>query len=337
MLKNPSSKIGVLLLNLGTPDGTGFFSVRRYLKEFLSDPRVIEMPRWPWWLLLNLIVLNTRPQKSGALYKKIWDKDADESPLRLISSQQAKKLQARFGGQNVMVDFAMRYGNPSTASKLVAMKSAGCDRILLMPLYPQYSATTSASANDKAFAALASMRWQPAVRTLPPYYAHPAYIGALAENITGELEKLDFIPQKLILSYHGMPQSYIDKGDPYFEHCRVTTDLLAKELSLGSMGLGPNRITMAFQSRFGRQEWLKPYLDGVLEEMPKAGTKNIAIIAPAFSVDCLETLEELAMEGKERFLAAGGENFAYIRCLNDNEVGMGLIETLCRQEMQGWV
>lgn len=332
MLENPPSKIGVLLLNLGTPDATDIFSVRRYLKEFLSDRRVIETPRWKWWFLLNLIILNIRPKRSAVLYKKIWDRQADDSPLRLITAQQAAKLQDRFEGENVMVDFAMRYGNPSIASKLGALKNAGCDKILLMPLYPQYSATTSASANDSAYKALAVMRWQPTLRTLPPYYAHPAYIRALAQNITSKLEKLDFVPQKLIVSYHGMPQSYIDNGDPYFEHCKVTNTLLGKELDFA-----PDKIIMAFQSRFGRKEWLKPYLDGVLEELPKSGTKDIAIIAPAFSVDCLETLEELAIEGKDRFLEAGGENFAYIKCLNDGEAGMGLIETLCRQEIQGWV
>ena len=329
-------KIGVLLLNLGTPEGTDFWSVRRYLKEFLSDRRVIEVGRFKWWLILNLIILNFRPKKTGTLYEKIWDREANDSPLRVISASQADKLQTRFNdgemdGQ-VKVEFAMRYGTPSTASRLQRLKDAGCERILLVPLYPQYSATTTASANDKAFEALKSMRWQPAIRTLPPYYAEKAYIEALALSVTSGLEKLGFVPEKVIVSFHGMPQSYVDKGDPYFEHCKKTTTLLNEKL-----GWPEGRLMLAFQSRFGKEEWLKPYLDGVLKDLPAKGNKKIAVLAPAFSVDCLETLEELAMDGQELFKEAGGTDFAYIPCLNDSEYGMDAIEMLVRAELGGWV
>ncbi|HHG89992.1 MAG TPA: ferrochelatase [Devosia sp.] len=331
-ISNPgTAKTGVLLLNLGTPDATDYWSMRRYLKEFLSDRRVIETPRWLWWPLLNLIVLTTRPKKSGAAYDKIWDRKADDSPLRIISASQAKKLQQRLG-KSVVVDFAMRYGNPSTQEGIMRLKEAGCEKILLLPLYPQYSAATTATANDKAFDVLRTMRWQPAIRTAPPYFAHHAYLGALADGVEKALGRLEFEPQRIITSYHGMPQAYVDKGDPYFDQCKKTTSLLARQL-----GWPEERLILAFQSRFGPEEWLKPYTDEVLAALPSEGIKNIAIMAPAFSVDCLETLEELAMEGKKIFLNAGGENFAYIGCLNDTEPGMDAIEAVARDELGGWL
>ncbi|MCB1518328.1 MAG: ferrochelatase [Hyphomicrobiaceae bacterium] len=328
----PPRKVGVLLLNLGTPDDTDFWSMRRYLKEFLWDKRVIETPRIVWWLVLNLIILNTRPQKSGATYRKIWDYEKGDSPLRLIAKSQAEKLAKRFAGSEVIVDFAMRYGNPSTEAKIKALKEQGCDRILLFPLYPQYSAPTTATANDKAFDVLKSMRWQPAVRTVPAYFDDPAYIKALAASVSAQLAGLDFEPEKIVTSYHGMPQSYLEAGDPYHCQCIKTTRLLALE-----MGLEPERFIVSFQSRFGPDEWLKPYTDETLAALPGQGVHRIAILAPAFSVDCLETLEEIAMEGRETFMEAGGDKYAYLSCLNDSDDGMAVIEAIARKELSGWV
>lgn len=325
-------KVGVLLLNLGTPDDTSYWPMRRYLKEFLSDPRVIETPRVIWWLVLNLIILTTRPSKSGAAYAKIWDRENNDSPLRVISRSQAEKLQARLGEGEVIVDFAMRYGNPSTESGIRRLKEQGCDRILLLPLYPQYSAPTTATANDKAFDVLKQMRWQPAVRTAPAYYDDDAYITALADSMKAEIAKLDFEPDLVITSYHGMPKSYLLAGDPYHCQCHKTTRLLTEKL-----GWDPDRLMVSFQSRFGPEEWLKPYTDEVLAELPARGIKKIAICAPAFSVDCLETLEELAITGREQFTSAGGEQFAYLPCLNDSEPGMDVIEAIARRELGGWI
>ncbi len=327
-----TQNIGVLLLNLGTPDATDFWSMRRYLKEFLSDQRVIETPRWKWWPILNFIILNTRPKKSGALYDKIWDRQADDSPLRVITSHQVTKLSDRLSNKNILVDFAMRYGTPSINSALSSLMEKGCERVLLVPLYPQYSAPTTASANDKAFDVLKAMRWQPAIRIAPPYYDNATYVKAMAASISSALKDMDFVPQRLVFSYHGMPQDYIDRGDPYYEHCKKTTDSVTAQL-----GWAPEKTTMAFQSRFGPARWLMPYLDETLVELPKSGVKNIAVLAPAFSVDCLETLEELAMEGRETFLEAGGESFAYIPCLNDTENGMDVIEAIVRNELMGWI
>jgi len=324
-------KIGVLLLNLGTPDATDYWSMRRYLKEFLSDARVIETPRIIWWFVLNLIVLTFRPKKSGAAYDKIWDREAGDSPLRVITASQSEKLQDRLG-DTILVDFAMRYGNPATETKLKALQAAGCDRVLLVPLYPQYSATTTATANDKAFDALKTMRWQPAIRTAPAYFDDPAYVAALAKSITDGLAKLDFEPDLVITSYHGMPKSYLEKGDPYHCHCFKTTRLVREKL-----GWAPEKMMVSFQSRFGPEEWLQPYTDETLAALPSKGIKKVAILAPAFSVDCLETLEELAMENRDIFLEAGGTDYAYIPCLNDSEEGMDVIETVVRRELSGWV
>ncbi len=324
-------RIGVLLLNLGTPDATDYRSMRRYLKEFLSDQRVIETPRIIWWFVLNLIVLTTRPKKSGAAYDKIWDNEAGDSPLRVISRAQADKLQARLGDR-VIVDYGMRYGNPTTESRINALKEAGCDRILLAPLYPQYSAPTTATANDKAFDALGKLRWQPAVRTAPAYYEDPAYIDALAKSIEDGFKGLDFTPDLVITSYHGMPQSYLEKGDPYHCQCCKTTRLVRERL-----GWSEDRMMVSFQSRFGPEEWLKPYTDETLMELPGKGIRKVAIMAPAFSVDCLETLEELAITGREQFMEAGGEKYAYIPCLNDSEPGMDVIESVVRRELEGWL
>ncbi|MDB5529000.1 MAG: ferrochelatase [Devosia sp.] len=326
-------KIGVLLLNLGTPEATDYWSVRRYLKEFLSDPRVIETPRLLWWLILNVIILSFRPQKSGHAYAQIWDKEKNESPLRVITRQQTESLARRMGGEdNVVVDFAMRYGNPSTQERLEALQQAGCQKILLMPLYPQYSATTTATANDKAFEVLGKMRWQPAVRTAPAYFDDPKYVETLARSIEEGVAKLDFVPDLVVTSYHGMPVEYLERGDPYHCQCLKTTRLVREHL-----GWDKDRLMVTFQSRFGRAKWLEPYTDVTLAALPGRGIKKIAILAPAFSADCIETLEEIAMQGRETFMHAGGEQFAYIPCLNDSPGGMDMIESMVRRELSGWL
>lgn len=326
-------KIGVLLLNLGTPDATDYWSVRRYLKEFLSDPRVIETNPLIWWPLLNGVILSVRPQKSGANYARIWDKAENDSPLRVITRRQTEKLAQRLADhQGIIVDFAMRYGNPSTQSRMEALRAAGCDRILLLPLYPQYSATTTATANDKAFTALAKMRWQPAVRTAPAYFDDPFYIETLARSIEDGVAALDFVPDLVITSYHGMPVSYLERGDPYYCQCHKTTRLVQERL-----GWPKEKLMVTFQSRFGPTKWLEPYTDQTLMALPGKGIKKVAILAPAFSVDCIETLEEIAITGQEEFMHAGGEKFAYIPCLNDSEGGMAMIENIVRRELAGWI
>jgi ferrochelatase len=328
----PEPKVGVLLLNLGTPDGTDYWPMRRYLSEFLSDPRVIETPKLIWQPILQGAILTFRPQKSGANYARIWDKEENDSPLRVITRRQAEKLQARLG-PDVIVDFAMRYGNPSTASRLAAMQEAGCRKILLAPLYPQYSATTTATANDKAFEALGKMRWQPAVRTLPAYFDVPDYVSALAKSIVDGVAALPFVPDVVLTSYHGMPELYLKRGDPYYCQCLKTTRLVREAL-----GWPEDRLRVTFQSRFGPTEWLKPYTVNVLEELGKA-RKKVAVVAPAFSVDCIETLEEIAITGHEQFVEAGGghDDYAYIPCLNDSELGMGMLESVVRNELGGWL
>ena len=325
-------KIGVLLLNLGTPDGTDYWSVRRYLKEFLSDPRVIETNKLLWWPILNLVILSFRPQKSGHAYAQIWDREKNESPLRVITREQTENLAQRLTGEDIVVDFAMRYGNPSTKSVLEKMQAAGCQRILLVPLYPQYSATTTATANDKAFDALRTMRWQPAVRTAPAYFDDPGYIAALGNSIRDGVAALDFEPDLVITSYHGMPVEYLKRGDPYHCQCFKTTRLVREYL-----GWDKDKLMVTFQSRFGPTEWLQPYTDKTLEALPGKGVKKVAILAPAFHADCIETLEEIAMGGKDTFLEAGGEKFAYIPCLNASPGGMDYVEAMVRRELSGWL
>jgi ferrochelatase len=330
-IKQP--KIGVLLLNLGTPDATDFWSVRRYLKEFLSDPRVIEASKWVWWPILNLIVLNTRPQKSGAAYASIWDNERNESPLLTTTRDQSEALAKRLAGhEEIVVDFAMRYGNPSIKSVMDKLQAEGCQKILVVPLYPQYSATTTATANDKVFEALEKMRWQPAVRTAPAYFDDPKYVETLGNSIRDGIAKLDFEPDLVITSYHGMPLEYLKKGDPYHCQCHKTTRLVGEYL-----GWEKGKLMVSFQSRFGPTEWLRPYTDQTLESLPGKGVKKVAILAPAFSADCIETLEEIAIEGKEIFMHAGGENFAYIPCLNASDEGMEMIESMVRRELGGWL
>lgn len=327
----PHGRVGVLLVNLGTPDGTDYWSVRRYLREFLSDRRVIEIPRFVWWPLLNLVILTTRPSRSGALYAKIWNKERNESPLRTITRAQAEKLALALG-PNIRVDWAMRYGNPSIGTAIAAMKADGCDRILVAPLYPQYSAATTATANDMVFTALLKMRWQPAIRTLPPYFDDPAYIEAQASALSEGLSRLDFEPEVVIASYHGLPKAYLLKGDPYYCHCEKTTRLLRARL-----GWAASKFRSTYQSRFGRAEWLKPYTIQTVQELAQQGVKRIAVVMPGFSADCLETLEEIAAENAEVFHEHGGTHFSAIPCLNDGPQGMGLIEHLVRRELSGWI
>ena len=324
----------MLLVNLGTPDATDYWSMRRYLKEFLSDPRVIEENRLKWWLVLNLVILTIRPGRKGRDYDKIWNRARDESPLKTITRSQADKLGAMLGpvDARLTVDWAMRYGNPSVASRLDAMQRAGCDRILIVPLYPQYCAATSATAADKAFDALKSMRWQPAVRIAPPWHDDPVYIEALAASIEAELRKLTFSPDVILTSFHGIPKDYLDKGDPYYCQCHKTARLLGARL-----GLDEDRFKLTFQSRFGFAEWLQPYTDMTVKALAEQGVKNLAIVTPGFTADCLETLEEIAGENAEIFHHAGGKNFAAIPCLNDSEAGMTVIAHVVLRELKGWI
>lgn len=319
-------KVGVLLINLGTPDAAEPHAVKRYLAEFLSDRRVVEIPQILWQPILRGIVLTTRPKKSAHAYRQVWREDG--SPLASVTRAQATALQGAFG-EGVMVDWAMRYGRPAIGERLQAMKDAGCERILLAPLYPQYCAATTATANDKAFLALAAMRWQPAIRTLPPYHDDPRYIAALKASLEQGLAALDFTPDAVVASFHGMPQRTLELGDPYHCHCRKTARLLGEQLG--------RELLVAFQSRFGRAKWLEPATDQVLEALPGKGVKKVAIFAPGFSADCLETLEELAIRGREQFESAGGTHFAYLPCLNDSDVGVEMLRSILATELAGWV
>ena len=322
----PAPRIGVLIINLGTPDAAEAGAVRRYLAEFLSDPRVVEIPQILWQPILRGIILRTRPKKSAHAYQQVWREDG--SPLAAITAEQAMALRGAFG-DHVLVEHAMRYGNPRIAAKLAQMKAAGCERILLAPLYPQYCAATTATANDAAFAALAGMRWQPALRTLPPYYDDPVYIAALRTSVEGSLAALPFEPDAILASFHGMPQRTLELGDPYHCHCRKTARLLSE-----AMG---RELMVTFQSRFGRAKWLEPATDITLAALPSQGVKKIAIVSPGFSADCLETLEELSIRGRETFLAAGGTDFAYLPCLNADPPGIEMLHHLLQRELAGWV
>ena len=324
-----SGAIGVLLVNLGTPDAAEPGAVKRYLAEFLSDRRVVEIPPIAWQPILRGIILNTRPKKSAHAYRQVWT-DAG-SPLAVITRQQAEAMQARLGNE-ANVDWAMRYGTPSIPDRLQALKNSGCERILLAPLYPQYSGATTATVVDKAADRLRTMRWQPALRTLPPYHDDPAYIDALASDLSKQLDALDFEPEVLLLSFHGMPERTLHLGDPYHCHCQKTSRLLQEKLHRPGL-----KFRTTFQSRFGRAKWLEPATDTVLAEEAKAGTKRLAIAAPGFSADCLETLEELAIQGREQFTEAGGEHFAALSCLNASDPGLAMLETLLRRELSGWI
>jgi ferrochelatase len=326
-------KVGVMLVNLGTPDGTDYRSMRRYLAEFLTDRRVIEWPRALWYPILYGIVLNRRPQRVGKAYEAIWNHDLNESFLRTYTRSQAEKLgQALSRHSSIVVDWGMRYGNPSIEATLTRLREAGCDRVLCFPLYPQYSAATTATVNDKFFEALMKTRFMPAVRTVPAYHDEPVYIEALARSIERHLATVDFEPEVVIASYHGIPQSYFKRGDPYHCHCMKTTRLLRARL-----GWDEKKLITTFQSRFGQEEWLQPYTDKTVEKLAKDGVKSIAVFNPGFVSDCLETLEEIAGEAGELFHEAGGTNFTHIPCLNDGEDGMAVIEDIVRRELSGWI
>jgi ferrochelatase len=328
-------RVGVLLVNLGTPDTADTKGVRVYLREFLSDPRVIEDQGLKWKLILNGVILLVRPPRKARDYRKIWNTEKNESPLKTITRAQSEKLAAAIAGHDhdhVVVDWAMRYGNPSIASRIAALTAQGCDRLLVVPLYPQYSAATSATVCDEVFRVLGGMRAQPTLRVSPPYYDDPDYIEALAVSISEHLATLPFVPERIVASFHGMPQKYVDSGDPYEKQCIATIDALRKRL-----GLDAAKLLLTFQSRFGFDEWLKPYTDQTLERLAREGVRRIAVVTPGFSADCLETLEEIAQENAEIFKHHGGEQFAYIPCLNDSEPGMDVIRQLVLRELQGWI
>jgi ferrochelatase len=331
----PPRRVGVVLANLGTPDATDYWSMRRYLSEFLSDRRVIDYSPLFWQPLLQLVILTKRPFTSGANYRGIWNTERDESPLLTITRDQteavAARLAARFGDQ-VVVDFAMRYGNPSTPSVLGRLRAAGCERIVFFPLYPQYSAPTTATANDQAFRALMAMKWQPAIRTVPAYYDEPAYIEALAQSVERAYAGLARRPDVLVTSYHGMPERYLAEGDPYHCQCQKTTRLLRERL-----GFAADEMIVTFQSRFGSEEWLKPYTVEEVARQAQAGRRHVAVVAPAFSADCVETLEEIQVEIRDSFMAAGGEAFTYIPCLNADPAHVEALVAVLERELAGWV
>jgi len=330
------AKVGILLANLGTPDGTDYWSMRRYLNEFLSDKRVIDYPSWKWQPLLQLIILTKRPFTSGEAYRSIWNNERDESPLMTITRDQSAKIAAQMQetyGDQVMVDFCMRYGNPSTQSKVRAMVEAGCTKILFFPLYPQYAGATSATANDQFFRALMQEKWQPTARVVDPYFEHPAYVEALAQSVERAYAQAETKPELLVCSYHGLPQRYLMEGDPYHCQCQKTTHLLKERL-----GWDDTQITTTFQSQFGPEDWLRPYtVEEVARLAKEDGKKNIAVIAPAFSSDCIETLEEINEEIKESFEEAGGEHFTYIPCLNDDDAHIDALCAVISDNLGGWV
>jgi ferrochelatase len=328
--------VGLLLVNLGTPDAPDPPAVRRYLAQFLSDPRVVDLPRALWLPVLHGVILNTRPKRSAKAYQAIWNHDLGEGPLKTITRRQAEQLAARadrLGGRApVIVDYALRYGAPSIASRFDALMAQGCARIVLLPLYPQYAASTSASVADDAFHALEKMRHQPTIRLGAPYYDDPAYIDALAANMRRELSALDFTPDVIVCSFHGLPQAQVDRGDPYRDQCETTWRLLRAALDLPE-----EKLRLSFQSRFGPAKWITPYTSDMVGELATNGVKNLAIVAPGFSADCLETIEELDVEIRDIFIEKGGVNFARLPCLNDSPEGMGLLEALARRELAGWV
>jgi len=318
-------KVGVLIVNLGSPDAPTTEAVKRYLLEFLSDPRVVEIPSILWQPILRGVILNTRPSKSAAAYREVWSDEG--APLIVITKRQTEAMQARLG-PDIIVDFAMRYGNPSIGQRLTALQDQGCDRILIAPLYPQYSGATTATVNDMVFETLGKMRWQPAIRTLPPYYDDPAHIAALKADIETHLAALPFTPDVVMASFHSMPERTLLRGDPYHCQCRKTARLLGEALGL--------ELIVSFQSRLGRAKWLGPATDATLEKLPGKGIRKLAVVAPGFSADNLETLEEVAIRGRESFLEAGGTDFAYLRCLNDSQPGLDMLATLLSRELEGW-
>ena len=317
-------KTGILLINLGTPDSTSWWDIRKYLKEFLSDRRVIEVNPILWQIILNLFILTFRPSKTAHAYRKIWRKDTNESPLLFFTRSQAQKLNKRLGTDKILVDFAMRYGNPSIKSKLVELKNFGCENIIILPLYPQYAAATTATVCDEVYRSLMGMRWQPSLQIIPHYESEPIYIEALIKSIKRKIEEINWKPDLIISSYHGIPKKYFDKGDPYHCYCQKTTRLMKEKFKQID-------IQLTFQSRFGPQEWLTPYTDKTLENLPNKGIKSLLVICPGFASDCVETLEEIDIQGRESFISNGGENFDLIPCLNDNSDHIDLFEKLVKK------
>ena len=314
-------KTGILLINLGTPDSTSWFDIRKYLKEFLSDKRVIEVNPIIWQIILNLFILTFRPSKTAKAYKEIWMKDVNMSPLKYFTEMQTKKLKAKIESDFVIVDYAMRYGNPSIKSKIEKMQKHGCENLIILPLYPQYAAATTATVCDEVYRSLMKMRWQPSLQIIPHYESNPLYIKALVNSINKKLSEIDWTPDLIIASYHGIPKKYFDKGDPYQCYCQKTSRLLGENFK-------KIPIKTTFQSRFGPQEWLKPYTDKTFEQLPGDGKKNILVICPGFSSDCVETLEEILIQGKQSFQNSGGNNFDLIPCLNDSDDHIKLLENL---------
>ena len=319
-------KTGVLIINLGTPDSTSWWDIRKYLKEFLSDRRVIEVNPIVWQIILNLFILTFRPSKTAYAYKKIWRKDTNESPLLFFTRNQAIKLSDKIGNEKIIVDFAMRYGNPSIRTRLNKLKEKGCEHIIILPLYPQYAAATTATVCDEVYRSLMSMRWQPSLQIIPHYESEPRYIDALIKSIEKKIKEIKWKPDLIISSYHGIPKSYFDKGDPYQCYCQKTTRLMNERFNT-------IKIKTTFQSRFGPQEWLKPYTDKTLENLPKSGIKNLLVICPGFASDCVETLEEINMAGRGSFLKNGGENFDLIPCLNDSSEHIDLFQYLIKKHI----
>ena len=317
-------KTGVLLINLGTPDSTSWWDIRKYLKEFLSDRRVIEVNPMIWQIILNLFILTFRPSKTAHAYKKIWRIETNESPLLYYTRSQSEKLKRKIGNEKIIVDFAMRYGNPSIKSKLNLLKDLGCENLIVLPLYPQYAAATTATVCDEVYRSLMGMRWQPSLQVIPHYESEPFYIDALIKSIEKKVASIDWKPDLIISSYHGIPKKYFDKGDPYHCYCHKTTRLMKEKYK-------SINIELTFQSRFGPQEWLTPYTDKTLEELPNKGVKNLLVICPGFASDCVETLEEINIQGRKSFLDHGGENFDLIPCLNDDSDHIHLFEKLVKK------
>ena len=317
-------KTGLLLVNLGTPDSTKWLDIRKYLKEFLSDKRVIEVNPILWQIILNLFILNFRPSKTAKAYKEIWMKKENMSPLRYYTIMQTKKLSEKMQEKNIIIDFAMRYGNPSIKSKMKSLQKTGCENIVILPLYPQYAAATTATVCDEVYRALMDMRWQPSLQIIPHYESEPLYIEALKNSLKKKLSELNWKPDTIVASYHGIPKKYFDKGDPYHCYCQKTTRLLSEQFK-------QIPIQTTYQSRFGPQEWLQPYTDKTLENLPAEGKKNVVVICPGFSSDCVETLEEISMQGKESFIKSGGLNFDVVPCLNDNDDHINLLQHLARK------
>jgi len=314
-------KTGILLVNLGTPDSTSWFDIRKYLKEFLSDKRVIEVNPIIWQVILNLFILTFRPSKTAKAYKEIWMKDIDMSPLKYFTEMQTKKLKTKLESEKIVVDYAMRYGNPGIKKKIIKLKNDGCENLIILPLYPQYAAATTATVCDEVYRSLMDMRWQPSLQIIPHYESEPMYIDALINSINKKISEINWKPDLIIASYHGIPKKYFDKGDPYQCYCQKTSRLITDKFK-------KIPIKTTFQSRFGPQEWLQPYTDKTFETLPKEGKKSILVICPGFSSDCVETLEEILIQGKESFLKSGGENFDLIPCLNDNDDHINLINNL---------